>query len=72
MVIAAVVLVNALIGFVQEGRAERALAAIRDLVQPQASVTRATAGADDPRPRPWCRATSCCSRPATGCRRTCG
>jgi magnesium-transporting ATPase (P-type) len=40
MVIAAVVLVNALIGFVQEGRAERALAAIRDLVQPQASVRR--------------------------------
>jgi magnesium-transporting ATPase (P-type) len=40
MVIAAVVLVNAMIGFVQEGRAERALAAIRDLVQPRASVRR--------------------------------
>ena len=38
MVIAAVVLVNAVIGFVQEGRAERALAAIRDLVRPQASI----------------------------------
>lgn len=39
-VIIAVVIVNAVIGFVQEGRAERALDAIQDLIAPQASVIR--------------------------------
>lgn len=39
-VIAAVVVLNALIGFVQEGKAERALEAIRHLLSPQALVLR--------------------------------
>lgn len=39
-VIVAVVLINALVGFVQEGKAERALDAIRDLLSPQATVLR--------------------------------
>ena len=39
-VIAAVVVLNALIGFVQEGKAERALAAIRHLLSPHAVVLR--------------------------------
>ena len=39
-VIAAVVLLNAAIGFVQEGRAERALSAIRGMLAPHASVMR--------------------------------
>lgn len=39
-VILAVVLVNALIGFIQEGRAERALDAIRTLISPRAVVLR--------------------------------
>ncbi len=39
-VIFGVVLVNALIGFVQEGKAEKALEAIRGLIDPQASVIR--------------------------------
>jgi len=39
-VILAVVLVNAVIGFVQEGKAERALAAIRDMLAPNATVLR--------------------------------
>jgi len=39
-VILAVVLVNAVIGFVQEGRAEQALAAIRDMLAPEARVLR--------------------------------
>ncbi len=40
-VIIGVVLINALIGFVQEGKAEQALAAIRDLLAPSARVVRA-------------------------------
>ena len=40
VVIVAVVLINALIGFVQEGRAEQALAAIQGMLRPKASVLR--------------------------------
>jgi magnesium-transporting ATPase (P-type) len=40
IVILLVVLANAGIGFVQEGRAERALDAIRDMISPQCSVIR--------------------------------
>jgi magnesium-transporting ATPase (P-type) len=40
VVIVAVVLVNAVVGFLQEGKAERALAAIRSLVSPRAHVLR--------------------------------
>jgi magnesium-transporting ATPase (P-type) len=40
VVIFAVVVVNAVIGFVQEGRAEEALEAIRGMIDPQASVMR--------------------------------
>lgn len=35
-----VVLINALVGFVQEGKAERAIGAIRDLIAPRATVLR--------------------------------
>ncbi|MCL6250286.1 cation-transporting P-type ATPase [Altererythrobacter sp. KTW20L] len=40
LVIAAVVLLNAAIGFVQEGRAENAMEAIRAMIDPHASVLR--------------------------------
>ncbi|MGZ3217812.1 cation-translocating P-type ATPase [Paracoccus sp. T5] len=39
-VILAVVIVNTVIGFVQEGRAEQALEALRDMLAPRASVLR--------------------------------
>ncbi|MDH4095765.1 MAG: cation-transporting P-type ATPase, partial [Betaproteobacteria bacterium] len=39
-VIAAVVLINAAIGFIQEGKAEAALEAMRKMVSPRASVLR--------------------------------
>ena len=40
VVVLAVVLLNAIIGFIQEGRAERALEAIRSMIDPHASVLR--------------------------------
>ncbi len=39
-VIAAVVIVNAVVGFIQEGKAEKALNAIRDMIAPSASIFR--------------------------------
>ncbi len=39
-VILVVVVVNAIVGFVQEGRAEQSLRAIRDLISPEAAVLR--------------------------------
>lgn len=39
-IIIAVVLVNAVVGFVQEGKAEKSLNAIRDLIAPQAHLVR--------------------------------
>jgi magnesium-transporting ATPase (P-type) len=42
-VIVAVVIVNAVIGLIQEGRAEQAMAAIRSMLAPQASALRDTA-----------------------------
>jgi len=41
-VIVAVVLINSLVGYVQEGKAEKALDAIRDLLSPQATVLRSS------------------------------
>ncbi|WP_300534062.1 cation-transporting P-type ATPase [Sphingosinicella sp.] len=50
-VILAVVLANAVIGFIQEGRAERAMDAIREMLAPRANVlrggTRLTIAAED-------------------------
>lgn len=40
LVVGAVVLLNALVGFIQEGRAERALEAVRKTVAPEAAVLR--------------------------------
>ncbi|MCV0426474.1 MAG: HAD-IC family P-type ATPase [Roseibium sp.] len=39
-VILAVVMINAIVGFIQEGRAENAMAAIRQMLAPRASVVR--------------------------------
>ena len=63
-VILGVVLVNALIGAFQEGRAERSMAALRRLAALQVRVLRDGARAAWSRRATWCRATSCCWRRA--------
>jgi magnesium-transporting ATPase (P-type) len=69
-VIVGVVVINAIIGFVQEGKAEQALEAVRAMLASHASCC-ATAGGSRSTPPSWCPATSCCSPPATGCRPIC-
>ena len=68
-VILGVVIINALIGFLQEGKAERALDAIRNMLSLNASVLRdghrQAVAADRS-----CRATSSGWSPATRCPRT--
>ncbi len=70
-VILLAVVVNALIGFVQEGKAANALDAIRDMFRCM-PWSCATASARRWTPNAWYRATWCCWLPATGCRPTCG
>jgi hypothetical protein len=66
-----IVLLNAAIGFAQEWRAERAMAALRsDGGALGARAPRRRRG-DAARPTSWCRATSCCWKPATWCRPIC-
>ncbi|OMQ14398.1 hypothetical protein A7K94_0216905 [Modestobacter sp. VKM Ac-2676] len=70
-VILAVVLANAVIGFVQESRAEQALDALMDMVRTETTVVRDGARRRVRR-RSWCPATSSCWTPGTGCPRTSG
>jgi magnesium-transporting ATPase (P-type) len=66
-VILAVVLANAVIGFIQEGKAEQAMNAIRRM-----PPCCAAASGSASRWKRWCPATSCCWKRATRCRRICG
>jgi len=66
-VVFGVVLVNAVVGFAQEFRAERALDALVALVR-----TEATAGPRGPGPTTWCPATWSCWIRATRCPPTSG
>ena len=67
-VIFAVVLVNAIVGFIQESRAEAALEGLRSMVRTDAKVVRSGRDrilpSEEPSPVTWC-----CWRPATRCRR---
>ena len=63
LVILVIVVLNAVIGFVQAWRADQAMAALRLLAAAQCRSSP---------PQSWCPATSCCWRRATRSRPTCG
>ncbi len=71
-VILAVVLANAVIGFIQEGKAEAAMAAIRRHAGAARRRPARRAAGDASTAPTSCPATSCCWRPATRCPPTCG
>jgi Ca2+-transporting ATPase len=64
VVILAILVLNGLLGFVQEYRAEQAMAALKAMTAPVVRVRRGGQVGELPRPRS-CRATWCCSAPVT-------
>ena len=72
LAILAIVLLNGVLGFLQEERAEQALAALRRLSAPLAKVLRDGRLQVDRRRATWCRATGSSWRPATASRPTPG
>ena len=67
-----VIVLNAVFAFVQELQAERAVEALARLPAPAGARCCATAAPRRSRRASSCRATSCCSRRATGSPPTCG
>jgi magnesium-transporting ATPase (P-type) len=70
IVILAVVVINAVIGFIQEGKAESAMAPLSKMLPRRRGCCAGAAGRPST-PSSWCLATMWRSRPAIGCRRTC-
>jgi len=71
-VILVVVIANATVGFVQEGKAEQALAAIAGMIAPHAVRPARRRAPAAPRAGAGARRRGAASRPETACRRTYG
>ena len=71
-IIFAVVVLNGLLGFIQEGRAEKALDSIRNMLSAEARTAARRRDPHDCRRRISFPATSCCSSRATRFPPTCG
>ena len=69
--IVAIVVLNAIVGFVQEYRAEKAMDALQAMAAPVARVRRGGRALTVDAAR-WCPATWCSSRPGPSSPRTCG
>ena len=65
IVIMAIVILNAMLGFIQESRAEKSVRALMALAAPEATVIRDGERQRVADPTTSCPATSCWSRPAT-------
>ena len=70
IVITAIVVLNALLGFVQEARAEKSVRALMALAAPEADGGSRRRAPARSQPTRSCPATSCWSKPATRSRRT--
>ena len=68
-IILGVVIINALLGFIQEGKAEKALDSIRNMLSAEARTLRGGETRMVPAEE-LVPGTSCCSNPATRCPRT--
>ena len=69
-VIGAIVVINAIVGFLQESKAETAIEALAKMVVTEATVRRMKRNCECPQKRS-CPAMWCCCSPATACLRTC-
>ena len=65
-------LINAILGYVQETRADDALAALKEMLEVIVRVRRDGTSREVAGSATWCPATSSCSRRVTGCPPTVG
>jgi Ca2+-transporting ATPase len=63
----AIVLLNGALGYLQESKAEKALAALKNMTSPRVRVLRQGKRAGSGREMPWCQGISCCWKQGFKC-----